>query len=596
MFTIIQSHRTENLVDQLLVQYQSKDQPVFEPFIVIVPSMVLGDWLDKTIASRAGISTLVRTKFWGQYQWTLMQDVLTRHNAYLLAQNPEATTLNVPEVAVLSPTVMQWRLFGYLTYYQESIVADEKHPVHPLLASLIDDPQASAQQDSLQQDKAQQDARIWQLASDLARVFNRYLTHREDWLALWSQNKPLNVSELIADKDALSLRFDKYARGTPEWLVDHYVELEIAQRFLWSHLFADVHLHRVALERAFWSALKGNKANERDQLPKVLRIFTIQQLPQTELDFLQNLSQYMNITLLHYNPSKLFWADIVDKSWLQRQQIINPESVFLRDYGHSLLSRLGKQSRDAFAMLANLSGNEQYDDALVEWQDNFDKGVDNVLGHYDYESIDAADDAVSTQDTQGNLSLLKRLQNDVLMLDEQSTQQATAATVSQAVSKQIESSFDGDKPATAWYEDEALENKRFEKDRFWAISSQDNSLSIHSCHSLQRQLEVLRIMIGRWLNEPIKLGEKKRHISDIVVLLPDVERHHALIGSIFVNGKGQDGLTLPAKVTGVVDADIRQLWEAIIGFYKLLGSHSARFEAAEVLDWLMLPPLFESFG
>ncbi|WP_240366568.1 hypothetical protein [Psychrobacter sp. KH172YL61] len=31
----------------------------------------------------------------------------------------------------------------------------------------------------VEQDKAQQDARIWQLASDLARVFNRYLTHRE---------------------------------------------------------------------------------------------------------------------------------------------------------------------------------------------------------------------------------------------------------------------------------------------------------------------------------------------------------------------------------------------------------------------------------
>ena len=589
MFTIIQSHRTENLVDQLLVQYQSKDQPVFEPFIVIVPSMVLGDWLDKTIASRAGISTLVRTKFWGQYQWTLMQDVLTRHNAYLLTQNPEAQTLNVPEVAVLSPTVMQWRLFGYLTYYQESIVADEKHPVHPLLASLIDDPQADTHQDNVRQDiikdKAQQDARIWQLASDLARVFNRYLTHREDWLALWSHNKPLNVGELIADKDALSLRFDKYARGTPEWLVEHYIELEIAQRFLWSHLFADVHLHRVALERAFWSALKDNKANERDQLPKVLRIFTIQQLPQTELDFLQRLSQYMNITLLHYNPSKLFWADIVDKSWLQRQQIINPESVFLRDYGHSLLSRLGKQSRDAFAMLANLSGNEQYDDALVEWQDNFDSGADESVY-----------DDFSAQDAQHSPSLLRRLQNDVLMLDEQSTQQATAATVSQAVSQQIAPSLDEDKQATAWYDDEALEKKRFEKDRFWAISSQDNSLSIHSCHSLQRQLEVLRIMIGRWLNEPIKSGEKKRHISDIVVLLPDVERHHALIGSIFVSGKGQDGLTLPAKVTGVVDADIRQLWEAIIGFYKLLGSHSARFEAAEVLDWLMLPPLFESFG
>ncbi|AAZ18979.1 possible exoribodeoxynuclease V, gamma subunit [Psychrobacter arcticus 273-4] len=594
MFTIIQSHRTENLVDQLLVQYQSKNQPVFEPFIVIVPSMVLGDWLDKTIASRAGISTLVRTKFWGQYQWTLMQDVLTRHNAYLLEIDPEAAILNVPEVAVLSPTVMQWRLFGYLTYYQALIVKDETHPVNPLLASLIDEPKEGGEQD-----KAQQDARIWQLASDLARVFNRYLTHREDWLALWSHNKPLNVDELIADKDALSLRFDKYARGTPDWLVEHYVELEVAQRFLWSHLFADVHQHRVTIENTFWSALKDNKANERAQLPKILRIFTIQQLPQTELDFLQRLSQYMDITLLHYNPSKLFWADIVDKSWLQRQQIINPESVFLRDYGHSLLSRLGKQSRDTFAMLANLSGNEQYQDELVEWQDNFENSDDGLNDDFGFSFDDSAydvDDANNSQITQNSPSLLRRLQNDVLMLDEQSTQQVTAATVSQAVSKQIEPSFDKEKPEMAWYEDEALENKRFERERFWVSSWQDNSLSIHSCHSLQRQLEVLRIMIGRWLNEPIKPGEKKRHISDIVVLLPDVERHHALISSIFVSGKGQDGLTLPAKVTGVVDADIRQLWEAIIGFYKLLGSHSARFEAPEVLDWLMLPPLFESFG
>ncbi|MFZ3142967.1 exodeoxyribonuclease V subunit gamma [Psychrobacter glacincola] len=601
MFTIIQSHRTENLVEQLLVQYQSKNQPVFEPFIVIVPSMVLGDWLDKTIASRAGISTLVRTQFWGQYQWTLMQDVLTRHNAYLLETNSEATTLNVPEVAVLSPTVMQWRLFGYLTYYQESIIKDEKHPVNPLLASLIDEPQAGVEQDnvrqdSLRQDKAQQDARIWQLASDLARVFNRYLTHREDWLALWSHNKPLTVDELIADKDALSLRFDKYARGTPEWLVAHYVELEIAQRYLWAHLFADVHQYRVALENIFWSALKDNKANERAQLPKVLRIFTIQQLPQTELDFLQHLSQYMDITLLHYNPSKLFWADIVDKSWLQRQRIINPESVFLRDYGHSLLSRLGKQSRDTFAMLANLSGNEQHEDAWVDWQDNFNDSFDNETGSGFDGSIDNIDNTNSAQNVQNSPSLLRRLQNDVLMLDEKSTQQATAAKVSQAINKQIASDVDQENQETPWYEDEVLENKRFEKDRFWAISSEDNSLSIHSCHSLQRQLEVLRIMIGRWLNEPIKPSEKKRHISDIVVLLPDVERHHALIGSIFVSGKGQDGLTLPAKVTGVVDADIRQLWEAIIGFYKLLGSHNARFEAAEVLDWLMLPPLFESFG
>lgn len=600
MFKIIQSHRTENLVDELLVEYQSIQQSIFDPFVVIIPSMVLGDWLDKTIASRAGISTLVMTKFWGQYQWTLMQDVLNQHNAYLLQNNPDEKVLNVPEVAVLSSTVMQWRLFGYLTYYQQTIIEDDKHPVYPLLSPLIEEPQQG-----VEPDKAQQDARIWQLASDLARVFNRYLTHREDWLSLWSQNKPLNVEALIKEKDELSLSFDKYARVTPEWLKDHYVELETAQRYLWSHLFADVHQYRAQLEKTFWKALESNNAGEQDQLPKVLRIFTIQQLPQTELDFLQRLSRYMDIVLLHYNPSKLFWADIVDKSWLQRQQIINPESVFLRDYGHSLLSRLGKQSRDTFAMLANLSGNELYEDAIVDWQDKFEddwtESLSDELG-LDTDNESNEQNKESEQETayqpHNSPSLLRRLQNDVLMLDERSTQQATAVKVSQAISEQIELSFDeaDDDNTAAWYDDEVLKNKRFEKERLWSMSAQDNSLSIHSCHSLQRQLEVLRIMIGRWLNEPLPPGAKKRHISDIVVLLPDVERHHALISSIFVNGKGQDGLTLPARVTGVVDASIRQLWEAITGFYKLLGSDSARFEAAEVLDWLMLPPLYESFG
>ncbi|WP_019672960.1 exodeoxyribonuclease V subunit gamma [Psychrobacter lutiphocae] len=597
MFKIIQSNRTEKLVTHLLKEYQSKDQPIFEPFIVIVPSKVLGDWLDKSIASQAGISTLVQTKFWGEYQWKLMQAVLTRHNAHRLEQDPQATTLNVPEVAVLSPTVMQWRIFGYLNHYQAHILTDEAHPLYPLLISLMESLQDQEQADA-SSDSAQKDARLWQLASDLARVFNRYLTHREDWLQLWSNNKKLDVEQLILEKDNLSLRFDKYARATPDWLVAHYVELEAAQRHLWLHLFAEVHLYRVALENNFWQALSSNHAQEVAALPKVLRIFTIQQLPQAELTFLQRLSEFMDITLLHYNPSKLFWADIVDKSWLERQRIINPDSVFLRDYGHSLLSRLGKQSRDTFAMLATLSGGEDYQQAQVIWRDDFDHSFDGTdLGRSGIDVAVQNDNEVY----QRPLTLLQQLQQDVLMLDEQSTQQAAAATVSKELGEQLVESeqYDGSTLATPevdYYSDEVLGNKHYHKERPWPISSQDNSLSIHSCHSLQRQLEVLRIMIGRWLNEPLPKGAKPRHVSDIVVLLPDVERHYALISSIFMNGKGQDELYLPAKVTGVVDAEIRQLWEAVIGFYKLLGSDSARFEAAEVFDWLMLPPLYENFG
>ena len=601
MFTIIQSHRTEILVEQLLSAYKSKNQPIFEEFIVIVPSMVLGEWLDKSIASQAGISTLVTTTFWGQYQWTLMQKVLAEYNTWLETMPSAQDILTVPEVAVLTGSVMQWRLFGYFTYYQTEIMANDTHPLYSLLSALLDG----------DADRSQQDIRLWSLATDFSRVFSRYLNHREAWLDLWSDNKAVDVQAMVAAKDELTITFDKYAGKTPEWLVAHYTELEAAQRHLWHLLFAAVYKHRAAIETRFWQIMSGEVNNTgidiQALLPSQLHIFTIQQLPQNELDFLQRLSKYIDITLLHYNPSQLFWADIVDKQWLQRQQVINPESVFLRDYGHTLLSRLGKQSRETFAMLASLSGNEQHVGFELQWHDRFDVS-DNANLNLD-----------SHTESASSLSLLAHLQQDVLMLDESATQQATAGRVSAALGAQIALDLDNDtnninslsknkddnnqnpeniKTSTSqWYSDDALANKYNEQPRQWQLSQYDNSLSIHSCHDLQRQLEILRSMIGHWLNEPnSEIERNKRHLSDIVVLLPDVDRHHDLITSVFVNGKGQDGLTLPAKITGVVDKSIRQLWEAISGFYSLLGSETARFESAEVLDWLMLPPLYESLG
>ena len=590
MFTIIQSHRTEHLVAQLLGAYQSQNLAIFDEFIVIVPSMVLGDWLDKSIASQAGISTLVTTIFWGQYQWTLMQQVLAEYNSWLESEQRTLESISVPEVAVLNGAVMQWRLFGYFTYYQSDIMANDSHPLYPLLSALLDE----------EADSSQKDARLWSLATDFSRVFSRYLSHREEWLTLWSGNQAVNVAEMIAAKDALTLKFDKYAGMTPEWLVAHYTELEAAQRHLWHVLFAAVYEHRAAIETRFWALMSGKikpvGCDVLALLPRQLHIFTIQQLPQNELNFLQRLSQYIDITLLHYNPSQLFWADIVDKQWLQRQRVINPESVFFQDYGHTLLSRLGKQSRETFAMLASLSGNEQTENFQLNWQDKFDE-VDATFSSANSRS------SISSP-VNAPISLLTHLQQDILMLDESATQRTTAGRVSAALraamstpidslSKKENESYHG-QSQDQWAEDN-LTQKRYEQSRQWRLSEYDNSLSIHSCHNLQRQLEVLRGMIGRWLNDKNANGST-RHLSDIVVLLPDVERHNDLISSIFVNGEGQDGLNLPAKVTGVVDKSIRQLWEAISGFYRLLGSDSARFESAEVLDWLMLPPLYESLG
>ena len=84
MLHIIQSNKIETLFDELLTVYQNpaENQSVFEPFNVIVPSKVMGEWLKKQVADSAGISTLVTTEFWGRYFWGLMQRVLRIYKRY----------------------------------------------------------------------------------------------------------------------------------------------------------------------------------------------------------------------------------------------------------------------------------------------------------------------------------------------------------------------------------------------------------------------------------------------------------------------------------------------------------------------------------
>ena len=102
------------------------------------------------------------------------------------------------------------------------------------------------------------------------------------------------------------------------------------------------------------------------------------------------------------------------------------------------------------------------------------------------------------------------------------------------------------------------------------------SLSIHACHSLKRQLEVARMIIARYLNEPNSDGSCRK-LSDIVVYLPEAQAAEDLIRLIFNDDVGMDGLKLPAKITGTASREVDSLMAAISGFYRLLGAKNARF-------------------
>ncbi|MCL1623366.1 exodeoxyribonuclease V subunit gamma [Moraxella sp. Tifton1] len=583
MFQIIQSNDTNKLVDQLIHfyeknhQHQSLTDVIFCPFVVIVPSMVLGDWLSKQVALKAGISTLLTTEFWGRYQWRMIDAVLNVDARF------HDDGLAVPEVAVLSGSVMRWRIFGYLSEIAktdlERILNDDDDELHFLFKSLVDT-QSSRRFDEGVADVRPSilEHRLWQTCDELAKVYVRYLTQRPKWLEAWSLDKPLpmSVEEMIRQKDQFGESFGQ-SEGTPDWLYAHYHSLERLLRHLWWVLFKEVYNYREQLETRFWQVLNGErgeavKSLAIDELPKNLYMFTVQQIPPVELMFLKKLSLQINIRLLHFNPSKMFWADIVDKNWLLTQRIIQPQMVYLKDYGHGLLSRLGKESRETFAMLADMSGGDFYyehDDALVN---QHEQSLNKICS----DDTDAAI-KIDWQDKFVNgagTGILQRLKQDILMLGEDNDSVAMQEVLF------------------------ALTQKNCQKPTFTLDTQSDHAipeLSIHACHSLTRQLEIARTMIARYLNTDYGDGVARK-LSDVVILLPDAQEAEHVIRSVFPDGVGIDGLRLPIKITGTTDRTIDELMQAIIGFYRLLGMQDARFYAHEFFEWLMNPSVYESFG
>lgn len=107
---------------------------------------------------------------------------------------------------------------------------------------------------------------------------------------------------------------------------------------------------------------------------------------------------------------------------------------------------------------------------------------------------------------------------------------------------------------------------------------QDDSLRIHACHGLMRQLEALRGELARWF-----AADPSRRPADVLIVLPELDDAQNLVRTVFPPDGEYDGYRLPARLTGITPPAAHNLWQAIEGLHTLPDS---RFEAGRVLAWL----------
>jgi len=443
-FLVLHSHRLENLRDVLVQWLRAYPLAPLEDEIVLVQSNGMAQWLKAALAADPaprddaapglGICAAVKMQFPARFFW----------EAYRAVLGPAA----VPQTSPYDKERLRWRILRLLP----GLLGEGDFL--PLREYLDDDPDGR---------------KAWQLAAQLADLFDQYQVYRADWLTDWSQGRDLlrQTSESGREPEPLPAR----ERWQPRlWRA---LEADIALDGMASGAGGEV-VHRAALQARFAQRLRAT-ARRPAGLPRRVIVWGFSTLPGHVLEGLAELGRHVQVILAVVNPCRHYWADLLQPRQRLRQArkaslpaLISEQE--LSRHANPLLLAWGQQGRDYLRRL------EAYDDP-----DSY-RARFQSMG----QRIDLFDDEGGAD------TLLAQVQRAVLELD--------AAP---------------DDPA----------------DRL-PVAADDRSLRFQIAHSRLREVEALHDHLLAAFDASRASGHPLRP-QDVAVMVPDIRQYAPLVQAVF---------------------------------------------------------------
>ncbi len=283
MFILHVSNKTENLLEHLAAVIDAA--PLSSPFdqeTFLIQSQGMERWLSQQLASRFRV--------WGNYQFLFPHKFFSA-----MVRQVDGSLDDEP----FERGRLLWHFEGLLRRLQDSVYAPLQHYI-------------SGPNEALKR---------YQLARQLAQLFDQYQIMRPDMLLEWQRGRSFYPSEA-----------------------------ETWQRALWRQLLDKLgDRHRGSLWLQVINKLQTVETGElAERLPERAMVFGLNTMPPLLLALLQALANHCDVHLFLLNPAQNYWADLQNKRQLARQkQRIEPES----DNGHPLLATLGQQGREFQEML-----------------------------------------------------------------------------------------------------------------------------------------------------------------------------------------------------------------------------------------------------
>ncbi|WP_407832409.1 exodeoxyribonuclease V subunit gamma [Vibrio rotiferianus] len=369
-------------------------------------------------------------------------------------------------------------------------------------------------------------SKLYQLAEKIADIFDGYLVYRPEWMAAWE------VGESVAELQ------DADGQQEHPW-----------QPILWQALYHQTlsqdqsKYHRGNLYHDFIEALSQQKG-QLSHLPKRLFVFGISSLPPRYMDALKVMGEYIDVHLMFTNPCQHYWGDIRDRKYL---------------------ARVEAQRRKQFSLVEGLP---QLEGEVSPLKDGLEANVEDEL---------------HTSQAVGNslLASMGKLGRDNLFLLSQSECEEHEFFIDverDCLLHQLQADILN---LEEHQDDEQIDSSQHKQ----VVSLGDKSLSLHSCHSPMREVEVLHDQLLAMFDADPTLKPR-----DIIVMVADINAYSPAIQAVFGNAPGER--FIPYSIS---DRTADQESPILAAFMQLVNLPNTRCLASELLELLETPAILKRF-
>ena len=499
-FMVIHGNRLEDLRHLLIQVIKAYRLPVLSPEIILVQNNGMKHWLEMSLASDDvfGICAATRIELPSSYLWSIYRTILS--------------DIQIPVHMPFDKKNLTWRLYKILP----SLIDKEAFsPLKRYLGDVIDS------------------RRLYQLAGQIADVFDGYQNYRADWLMDWASGRDQLIS-------------DSYLKNPSKPIL--LAPDELWQSELWRALRMDIGEELADASRASVHAQFLKKmdsvVNEFKRtkkkpvgVPSRVVIFGISSLPPQVIEAFAKLGQICQVFMFVQNPCQTYWGDIVDGHELLRSLNKRRQSARISDMhmsSHPLLASWGKQGRDYFHLLDDF-------DNLEDYRGDLEKALSRVDVFVD--PLSANENTASESSTSSNQ--LRSVQSFILNLT----------------------------PIPE-------EMNKLEKE------ADDQSIEFVSAHSAQREVEILHDQLHAWFDHDSSLAPE-----NVMVMVPDMETFLPRIRAVFGRFKLGDERYIPFSVADVTSKES----PVVRALTQLLATPTNKISVLDWMDLFEVDAVCEKF-